>query len=304
MTELRESGSDQAVELRIDGREIRVTHPDRVIWPSTGTTKRDLIRYVLAVAPFLLRHVRRRATMLWRFPEGINGPGWFQAQCRSKPAWVETFAVTGRRGDILRYCVIDEPATLAWLANIGTIELHPHLWTVNQPEQPTHVVFDLDPGPPAGLREAARVAITIGDRLRAAGLAPVVKTSGSLGLHLAAEVGPDITFERSKTFSRRIAEELERAAPDRVIARSARDARPGLVYVDWIQNDRNRQLAAPYSPRAMPIPQVSTPLTWDEVGCAADGDTRPMRPAFADVLERVARDGDLWSGGLDAARTT
>jgi bifunctional non-homologous end joining protein LigD len=296
-TKLRPAGSAEPVDLRIDGREIPVTHPDRVIWPVTGTTKRDLIQYILAVAPVLLPHVRRRATMLWRFPEGIDGPGWFQAQCRSGPPWVETFAVTGRRGDTLRYCVIDEPATLVWLANLGTIELHPHLWTIDRPDRPTDVVFDLDPGPPAGLREAARVALTIGDRLRVAGFAPVVKTSGSLGIHVAADVGSDFTFERSKAFSRQIAEELARAAPERITARSARNARPGLVYVDWIQNDRNRQLAAPYSPRAMPIPQVSTPLTWDEVACAADGDTRPMRPTFAEVLERVARAGDLWSGG-------
>src|SRR5215207_3495612 len=162
----------------VGARRVRVTHPERVIWPVTGTTKRDLLGYLLAVAPVLIPHLRDRATMLWRFPEGIDGPGWFQAQCRSRPDWVPVHEVVGRRGDTLRYCVLDEAATLAWLANLGTIELHPHGWTVGRPEEPSAVVFDLDPGRPAGLVSAAGVALAVRDRLIAHGLTPVVKTSG------------------------------------------------------------------------------------------------------------------------------
>jgi bifunctional non-homologous end joining protein LigD len=289
------AAADEPIDLQIDDRQIRVTHPDRVIWPASGTTKRDLIRYLLAVSPVLLPHLRRRATMLWRFPEGVEGPGWFQAQCRSRPPWVETFAVTGRRGDTLRYCVIEEPATLAWLANLGTIELHPHGWTVDRPQNPTHVVFDLDPGPPAGLRETAAVALTIADGLRTAGFEPVAKTSGSLGLHVAASLDADCTFARAKAFSRRLAEDLAADAPDRIVARSDRTARTGRVYIDWIQNDRNRQLVAAYSPRATPVPQVSTPLTWDEVARAAEGDVRALRPTFEEILRRVNHAGDVWT---------
>src|SRR3954451_15264472 len=286
--------TDEPIDVEADGRVVRVTHPDRVVWPATGTTKRELVAYLLAVAPVLLNHVRRRATMLWRFPEGVDGPGWFQAQCRSRPPWVDTFEVRGKRGDVLRYCVIDEPATLAWLANLGTIELHPHGWTVAQPDTPTHLVFDLDPGPPAGLREAADVALTIAARLRSIGLDPAAKTSGALGLHVAAAVDAETTFERAKAFSRSVAEKLAAETPDTVIARSDRIARAGRVYVDWIQNDRNRQLVAPYSPRATAIPQVSTPLTWDEVDGAATGHLGPLRPSFWEVIERVERYGDLW----------
>jgi bifunctional non-homologous end joining protein LigD len=296
MTRTRQTpAAEESIDLEIDDREVRVTHPDRVIWPASGTTKRDLIDYLLAVAPVLLPHLRRRATMLWRFPEGVEGPGWFQAQCRSRPPWVETFTVTGRRGDALRYCVIEEPATLAWLANLGTIEFHPHGWTVDRPDNPTHVVFDLDPGPPAGLREAATVALTIADRLRAGGLEPVAKTSGSLGLHVAASLDAETTFAKTKAFSRRLAESLASDCPDRVVAHSDRKARAGLVYVDWVQNDRNRQLVAAYSPRATRTPQVSTPLTWDEVGRAAEGDVRALRPSFRESLLRVDHVGDLWT---------
>jgi bifunctional non-homologous end joining protein LigD len=280
--------------VRIGDREVRLTHPERVVWPETGTTKQELIDYLLAIAPVLLPHLRGRATMLWRFPEGVDGPGWFQAQCRSRPPWVETHPIRGAKGDLLEYCVIEEAATLAWLANLGTIELHPHGWIVDRPGEPLAIVFDLDPGPPAGLREAARVAIEIRERLRADGFHPVAKTSGALGLHVAAGAAPGSSFDETKAYARRLADDLEGSASGSVIARSSRRERAGLVYVDWIQNDRNRQLVAPYSPRATPIPQVSTPLTWDEVEGAAAGHLGPLRPSFPEVIERVERLGDLW----------
>ena len=289
----------------IADREVNLTHLDRVVWPATGTRKGELIEYLLAIAPALLPHLRRRATMLWRFPEGVDGPGWFQAQCRSRPSWVETHAIRGAKGDLLHYCVIEEPATLAWLANLGTIELHPHNWVVDLPTEPTALVFDLDPGPPAGLVDAARVALDVRRRLVSDGFDPVVKTSGALGLHVVAPVSGGMTFDATKRLARSVAEELEGVAPELVIARSDRSARPGRVFVDWIQNDRNRQLVAAYSPRATPVPMVSTPLRWNEVETAADGDVRGLRPTFDEVVERVALFGDLWlpSPGLGRAAT-
>jgi len=279
---------------RIDGRDVRVTHPDRVVWPATGTTKEELIDYLLAVAPAMLPHLRDRATMLWRFPEGVEGPGWFQAQCRSRPDWVPTHDVIGRRGDVLHYCVIGEPATLAWLANLGTIEFHPHLWRTDDPAEAASLVFDLDPGPPAGLVEAAVVAVALEDRLRSLDLQPLVKTSGSLGLHIVVPLAPGASFGSTKAFGRRVAEELADERPADVVARSGRAARAGRVYVDWIQNDRNRQLVAPYSPRATPLPGVSMPLTWDEVRVMAAGDVTGLRPTFAAMLRRLSSIGDLW----------
>jgi bifunctional non-homologous end joining protein LigD len=166
---------------------------------------------------------------------------------------------------------------------------------VDRPEAPTHVVFDLDPGPPAGLREAATVAILIAGRLRAIGLHPVVKTSGARGHHVAARLDPSEKFDRSKAFSRRLAEELAVTNPEKIVARSDREARAGRIYIDWIQNDRNRQLIAPYSPRATSVPQVSTPVTWEEVARAAAGDAGPLRPTFAEVVRRIDRFGDLWA---------
>lgn len=284
----------------ISGREVRVTHPERVVWPRTGTTKGELIDYLLAVAPVLLPHLRDRATMLWRFPEGVEGPGWFQAQCRSRPDWVPTHDIVGRRGDVLHYCVIREPGTLAWLANLGTIEFHPHQWRTTATTDPASLVFDLDPGPPAGLPEAASVALDVARRLRAIGLEPLVKTSGSLGLHVVVPLAPGSTFDATKAFARRLAEEIAAARPDAVVATSEREARAGRVYVDWIQNDRNRQLVAPYSPRATPIPGVSMPLTWDEVDAACGGEIAGLRPSLDGMLRRLASVGDLWA--VDVAR--
>jgi bifunctional non-homologous end joining protein LigD len=232
--------------------------------------------------------------MLWRFPEGVDGPGWFQAQCRGRPDWVRTHEITSRRGETLSYCVVEEVATLVWLANLGTLEFHPHLWRTSDPTTPSYLVFDLDPGPPAALRDAAIVALAIRDRLLDASLKPRVKTSGSLGLHVIAPLTAPATFGWTKRYARAIAEELASERPDLVVARSGRDTRRGRVYVDWIQNDRNRQLVAPYSPRATPIPQVSIPLSWDEVEAAARGDVDGLRPTLDGTRRRLASLGDLW----------
>ena len=286
--------ADQATR-EIGGRMVRVSHPERVVWPRTGTMKADLIDYLLAVSPVLLPHLRDRATMLWRFPEGVEGPGWFQAQCRSRPDWVPIHEVLGRGDEVLRYCVIQEPATLAWLANLGTIVFHPHLWRTSAPSEAASLVFDLDPGPPAGLVEAARVALAVEQRLTSFGLDPLVKTSGSLGLHVVVPLAAGASFEMTKAFGRQLAEELADARPGEVVARSGREARSGRVYVDWVQNDRNRQLVAPYSPRATPLPGVSTPLTWDEVRTAADGQVAGLRPTLAAMMRRLDQVGDLWA---------
>src|SRR3954471_1656826 len=288
---------EEALALVVGGRHVAITHPDRVVWPVTGTTKRELVAYLLAAAPLLLPHLAGRATMLWRFPEGVEGKGWFQAQCRSRPPWVRTADVVGKRGDLLRYCLVDELATLAWLANLGTIELHPHLWTVDRPREPTALVFDLDPGPPAGLASAARVAMLVQEAITAIGLETVVKTSGRLGLHVVVPLTPGHTFAATKTFAPALASRPERSRPDLVVARNARVERAGRVYIDWIQNDANRQLIAPYSARATTVPSVSVPLGWDEVEALARNDISPasLRFDLAATPARVERVGDLWA---------
>ena len=290
--------TDAAERLTVDGRSLRITNPDRVLWPHTGTTKRELIGYQLAIAPVVLPYLRGRATMLWRYPEGVDGPGWFQANCRGRPEWLPVHEIVGRRGATLSYCRIEEPAALVWAAGLGTIELHPHLWTVDRSPEPSWLVLDLDPGPPAGLAQAARVALDLRARLEAVGVGSVVKTSGALGLHVLAPLAPGHGFEATKAFARRLAHEAAVALPDLVIERSDRADRAGRVYIDWVQNDASRQLVAPYSVRATPVPLVSTPVSWSEVAAAADASHGgSLRFGPADVLRRVDRLGDLLTTG-------
>jgi bifunctional non-homologous end joining protein LigD len=283
------------VTLRLDGRDVRISHPERVLWPRIGFTKRALVDYLLAIAPVLLPHIRDRGLTLRRFPEGVDGPGWFQAECRGAPEWMRTFDVVARGGRTWRYCMIDDAAGLAWTANLGTLEIHPFLSTIERPTEPTALVLDLDPGPPAGLLACARLALRLRDTLATIGLPAFVKTSGSLGLHVFVPLAPGHTFERTKAFARALAGRLAADAPDLVTDRVDRDARRGRVYLDWIQNDASRSTVAAYSLRATPWPLVSTPVGWEELETAV-ASARPRSLVFgpADVLARVDRVGDVF----------
>jgi bifunctional non-homologous end joining protein LigD len=281
------------VDLHIDGRLVRVTNLDRPLWPAAGMTKRDYVRYILAISPVLLPHLHDRAVTMARFPEGVDGPGWYQAECRSRPAWLRTHVVPGRQGTGgFRYCLFDDAASLVWAANLGTLEFHPFNWTVDQPERPLTLILDLDPGEPAGLVECSIVALRLRGELAARGMSSVAKTSGSLGLHLLASPAPG-TFEEAKAFARDLAESAADADPNRIVADSSRAARAGRVFIDWLQNDAARSTIAPYSLRATPWPLVSTPVTWAEVEAAAAGDATVLRFGPRDVLDRVALNGDL-----------
>jgi bifunctional non-homologous end joining protein LigD len=285
-----------AATVELDGHEVRLTNLDRVLWPETGHTKRQMLEYLLAVAPALLPHLRGRSITLRRFPEGVDGPGWYQANCRGHPEWMAVQEVRGRRGDVLRYCVVETAAALVWVANLGTIELHPFLGTVDRPDEPTAIVVDLDPGPPAALVASARVALETREVLVAAGLDPVVKTSGSIGLHVMAPLEPGHSFVETKAAVRALAEVLARRLPDLVAPRIERRARSGRVFVDWVQNDESRSTVAPYSLRATPWPLVSTPVTWDEVEAALTAGRADLLLFPPDaVLRRLDRAGDLFA---------
>jgi bifunctional non-homologous end joining protein LigD len=296
--------ADASTEIVVGGRRIRVTNPDRVLWPETGFTKAAMLDYYLAVADAILPHLRGRGITLRRFPEGVDGPGWYQANCRGRPPWVSTHDVRGKGGEPLRYCLVEEPATLAWLANLGTIELHPFLALAHRPDEPTALVLDLDPGPPASLVASARVALILREFLAALGLAAVVKTSGSLGMHVYAPLAPGHTFEATKGVARALAELLAKREPDLVVNTVSRSQRAGRVFIDWVQNDASRSTVAPYSLRATPWPLVSTPLTWDEVReavAAGRGDRLLFAPR--EVLDRIGRLGDPFEAALSHGGT-
>ncbi|MFL5945396.1 MAG: non-homologous end-joining DNA ligase [Gaiellaceae bacterium] len=279
----------------IEGRRLRLTNLDKVLWPEAGRTKAWLIEYYTRIAPVLLPHLECRPLTLRRFPDGVDGVSWHQNECRGEPDWFHVLETAGKGGRILRFCVVDDLPSLIWVANQGTLEVHPFQWRVDEPRRPATLVFDLDPGPPAGLQECARVALLLRDVLDELGLASFVKTSGSRGLHLHVPLGTPHDGDQVKRFARAVAEALAQAHPDDVIAEVDKSRRAGKVFLDWLQNDPTRQTVAPYSLRGLPWPTVATPVTWDEV-------ERGEALVFLgeDVLDRVERIGDVFGDVLNA----
>jgi bifunctional non-homologous end joining protein LigD len=274
--------------IEVDGRALSVSNLDKVLFPSTGFRKRDLLGYYRAVAPVLLPHLADRALHLGRWPDGVENPGWYQANCHG-PAWLRRHVVTGKKGQMLRYCVIDDLASLVWVANWGTLELHPFQATVTAPDAPRHAVFDLDPGAGCGLPECARAALAIRDEV--APLVSFVKTSGVKGMHVIVPLNDGATFADAKAFARDVAQRLAARHPGALTDRMPLAERARRVFIDCSQNDPRKQTVAPYSLRAAWVPLVSAPLAWDELGEPA-----PIQPA--QLVERIRKHGDLWADAL------
>ncbi|MFL5416710.1 MAG: non-homologous end-joining DNA ligase [Myxococcales bacterium] len=275
-------------------RDLRFSSLDKVLWPETGFRKSDLVDYYAAVAPVLLPHLARHPVTLGRWPEGVEGRGFYQSNCpKGAPDWIPTVDVGGAS-----YCLLEEPAALSWAANLGTLEVHPLHLHVDRPGAKA-AIFDLDPGPPAGLLECCDVALLLRERLARDGLAALVKTSAAKGLHLFAPLDGSDDFESVKAYARSIASELSVLHPSLVLARVARAERQGRVYVDWAQNDPKRSTIAPYSLRATSRPGVSMPLRWEEIERAAA--QRSVRGLWFDpaaALARLESLGDLFAPAL------
>jgi bifunctional non-homologous end joining protein LigD len=280
-------------EVVVDGRRLRLTNLGKVLWPATGTTKGELLRYYVDVAPVLLPQIAGRPLTLFRAPDGVEGPGWYQTRCRGEPAWL-TIAELPGRDDIVRFCVADDLAALVWIANLGTIELHYYLARMEPPDVPTMLVFDLDPGPPAGLAVCCGVALLVRETLDGLGLASFPKSSGASGVHVHVPLNGDATYATAKAFARVVAGTLAAERPDLVVDRHGPRNRVGRVLIDWRQNDAWRSTVAPYSLRAAPRPVVAAPLTWDEVERAArTGAIAPLLPGPDEMRRRLERHGDL-----------
>ncbi|MEP6625659.1 MAG: non-homologous end-joining DNA ligase [Acidimicrobiia bacterium] len=284
------------VPVHIDGRTLTLSNLEKVLYPESGFTKAQVVDYYVRIAPVILPHLRGRPLTLVRYPDGVAGKSFFEKRRPpSAPDWVET---GGELGSVL----CDEPATLVWLANLAALELHTHQHTVSAPDLPTAVVLDLDPGPPAGVLDCARVALDVRSVLDRLGLVSVVKTSGSKGLHLSIPIARgSADDDATKGFALALGRLLAETAPKRVTVAMAKDHRGGKVFVDWSQNDRHKTTVAAYSLRARPQPTVSTPVSWSEVEAALDEDA-PGRLTFttAEALARVADHGDLYAANLDS----
>lgn len=286
-------GADDVRHVEVDGRIVRLTHLDRVLWPSNGFTKGAMLDYYVRAAPAMLPHLRRRPLTMWRYPEGVETQGWWQNECRGAPEWVPVYEYDGADGRHHRHCVVDDVPTLLWVGNLGTIELHPFLFDAARPRTPLVVVFDLDPGEPATLADACAVGLRVRELLDDAGLRSFAKSSGSSGLHVYVPLNEPHTFAETKAFARTFAAILADERQD-VVDRQARSLRSGRVLVDWLQNDAFRSTVAPYSLRATHHPLVSMPVGWDDVERGAHGDLEPLLPGPAQALRRLDRDGDAF----------
>ncbi|HYY51244.1 MAG TPA: non-homologous end-joining DNA ligase [Myxococcales bacterium] len=257
---------------------------EKPLWPSF--TKGQMIEWYRAVAPALLPHLAGRAVTLARFPDGVEGPGWYQSNCPQGAA--RTTIVTGPSGKTVRYCLIDDLAALLWAANLGTIEFHPFLAPATTPDRPHALMLDLDPRAPAGLTECCAVALHLRAKLRP--LESFVKTSGAKGLHLYVPLNGSATYAQTKPFARELARAIAAQLPDLVTDMPSKAQGAGKVYLDWGQNDANRSTIAPWSLRATRVPLVSMPLRWEELS------SEPRKLAFTPetALDRLRRDGDLF----------
>jgi bifunctional non-homologous end joining protein LigD len=287
------------------GREVKVTNLDKVLYPATGTTKREVIAYYAAIAPTLVPHLAGRPVTLKRYPDGVEGPSFFEKNAnRYRPDWVGTVPMETSSGKTIDFVDVCEAATLLWTANLAGIELHPSLARSPRTDQPTMLVFDLDPGPGTTIVECCAVGLEIRDLLAQLNLDLWAKTSGSKGLQLYAPLSVEATYDDTKSFAHAVASLLESRRPELVVSQMKKTLREGKVLIDWSQNDQNKTTVSVYSLRARETPTVSTPVTWDEVeACAESGDPSTLRYAMDDVLERVSRLGDLFAPLLTVQQT-
>ncbi len=299
-------------EVEVDGRELKLTNLDKVLYPETGFTKGEAIDYYARVAEAIVPHLRGRALTLRRFPEGVddNDAAFFEKRCpKHRPEWVQTAAVeAGPHAGVIDFCVCEDRPTLVWMAQLASIELHPSLSLAEAPDRPTVLAFDLDPGPPANVVDCCRVALRVRELFDHFGVQCFPKTSGSKGLQVYAPLNVDeVTYEAdgadgqgTKPLARAIAQLLEKQTPKEVVSKMKKVERKGKVFVDWSQNHRRKTTIAVYSLRARERPTVSTPVTWEEVERAVQKDD-PSSLVFetGDVLKRLEKDGDLFAPVLE-----
>jgi bifunctional non-homologous end joining protein LigD len=280
----------------IAGRRLPLTNLDKILWPADGITKRDMIEYYVRMAPYMLPYLRDRPLSMQVFPDGIDGKSfWRKDKPTHAPAWIESWTYHGEKTKT--YIVVNEVATLAWVANAGVIDLHPWHSRIDAPDDPDWAVFDLDPFEPATFQDVVDIARLVKAALDHYGMHGVAKTSGQTGLQIYVPVrrGPDYSAVRH--WVEEVGRAIDQAAPGRVSWEWAVAKRTGRIRIDYTQNIINKTLAAPYSLRPAPGAPVSTPIAWAELD---DPALRPDRWNIATIAERVASVGDLFGPVLQA----
>jgi bifunctional non-homologous end joining protein LigD len=286
---------EQVVE--INGRRLKLSNLDKVLYPAVGFTKGQVIDYYVRIAPVLLPHLRDRPLTMKRYPEGVNGMFFYEKSCpKHRPEWVATTPIWSEgRNDHIEYCLIQDLPTLVWAANLADLELHTSLSIAKDIMRPTMMVFDLDPGPPADIVLCCQVGLWLREMFKEFGLEAFAKTSGSKGLQVYVPLNTAVTYDVTKPFAHAVARVLEARHPQLIVSDMKKTLRVGKVFVDWSQNDDHKTTINVYSLRAKERPTVSTPVTWEEVEqCLRKRDPELLVFLSEQVLERVAKNDDLF----------
>jgi bifunctional non-homologous end joining protein LigD len=287
----------QSSVVEIEGRQIKLSNLDKVLYPKTGFTKSQVIDYYIRIAPALLPHLEGRPVTLKRYPDGVEGMHFYEKNCPSyRPEWMKTAKVWSEGNNrYMYYCVASDLPSLVWLANLADLELHPSLSVAPDIKRPTVIAFDLDPGPPANIVECCQVGLWVKEIFAGLGMEAFAKTSGSKGLQVYVPLNTAITYDQTKPFAKAIARLLEERYPDRAVSDMKKSLRTNKVFVDWSQNDDYKTTICVYSLRAKEQPAVSTPVSWKEVqNCLKSGDPEQLVFVSDQVLKRVEKMGDLF----------
>jgi len=291
--------------VEVEGKELKLSNLDKVIYPKTGFTKGEMVDYYAKVAPAIVPHLSGRAVTLRRFPEGVEDldSAFFEKRCpKHRPKWVKTAKVqAGPRAGVIEFCVCDSLPTLVWMAQLAALELHPSLSKSRAPKRPTVVAFDLDPGPPADVVDCSRVALRLREVLSQLKLESFIKTSGSKGMQLYVPLNTKTSYEETRPFAQALAQLIAKGDPENILAKMGKKTdRSGKVFIDWYQNNERKTTISVYSLRARERPTCSTPVTWDEVEAVAEsGDGSQLVFEAGDVLERIEQHGDLFAPVLE-----
>jgi len=281
---------------------VRLSNLAKVFYPETGFTKGQMIDYYVRIAPLLLPHLKQRPLTLKRYPNGVTGMYFYEKNCPGhRPEWVQTASVwSSGNNRWMKYCLVQDLATLVWCANLADIELHTSLSLAGDSSRPTVIVFDLDPGEPAGVVQCCQAALWVRALFDRLGLESFPKTSGSKGLQVYIPLNVPITYAETKAFTHEFAQTLERQHPDLIVSDMKKAVRHGRVFVDWSQNDDHKTTVCVYSLRAKARPTVSTPLQWKEVEhCLKKAQPELLVFDSGQVLSRGEKLGDLFAPVLE-----
>jgi len=284
--------------VEIGGRQLKLTNLDKVFYPATGFTKGQVIDYYARIAPVLVPHLAGKPLTLKRYPNGVNEPPFFEKNAtKHRPDWVKTAPIwsEGNQRDV-NYILANDLATLVWVANLASIELHPSLSLATDIECPRSLVFDLDPGPPANIVQCCQVAVWLRAIFDHFKLQSFPKTSGSKGMQIYVPLNTKTSYDETKPFAHALARLLEDQHRELVVSEMKKAIRTNKIFVDWSQNDEHKTTVSVYSLRARERPTVSTPITWEEV----ERTLKKKNPGLLvfeshQTLDRVEKMGDLFA---------